>query len=144
MNLQVKRIPVDRIAALLADSATVEAEPHDLGFINPCHVGGREVLYALGEVHEHTDMEFPRWAYILVLRADRMPVLHVRGCEPLELETGMLVEFDAHAPHSLEQPDDSLFVWAPLDYKEKQALAVAEAEHFRLWDKAAQSHDQAA
>jgi len=74
------------------------------------------LLAAIGNIKPHTDPDFDRWAYLLILRAGNQSILKTHNHEDVVLTAGMLVEFDAHARHSLMQTNNTdLLVWLPMD-----------------------------
>lgn len=94
--------------------------------LDEIYLGKHQVLRCTGRFPEHTDIDFPQWSYMLVLRANG-GILFSGDNEPLVLKPGMLVEMDAHLVHRLDAPRDHILIWYPADSDIRVDLKEAKA-----------------
>ena len=90
--------------------------------------GGPTYSQVRGGVPTHNDQHYPRWSYLLVLKAEGA-VLKSAGHDPLPLDDLSIVELELWTNHSLDQPTGSRMYWVPLDCEERLSLEEALEEH---------------
>ena len=89
-----------------------------------------------GSILPHTDRASPEWSYILVFRADDS-VLHCHGQPAVRLKPGMLLEFNEHQRHRLEQDPESLFIWNSFDGDHRLSFEEVVEGHRRKFNEGA-------
>lgn len=98
-------------------------------FVDAIHLKpGYECLRVKGNVPPHTDRAFPRWVYMLAFRGDDA-VMCCHGHRGMRLRPGMLLEFDEHRRHRVEQSEQSFMIWTPLDSDRRLSLEEALEGH---------------
>jgi len=67
------------------------------GVIEPISRGGFQCWGAQGRIGAHKDPDFPKWSYVLCIRADGPATFWTSGYKPVRLRLGSIVEFNCQA-----------------------------------------------
>lgn len=112
------------MAALKAARKHMPANPAEHlspGLIDSLYSNHIHHFVARGKIAEHVDGDFPPWSYILVVQCQDA-VFVQRGCPPIALATGDIIEFRNDQRHRLEQHKDHHLLWMAIDSDERVDL----------------------